>query len=500
MDSSNQRINRVIVLGGGSAGFMAALALKTRIPDLPVTVIRSRDIGIIGVGEGSTVSLADFLHQYLRVHPKKFYSIAQPTWKLGLKFIWGPRNHFYFPNNSQELVQTRPGLSKPIGFYCDQDNMDLADPMSAMMANNRIFARGANGIPQFHNAFGYHFENDKYVQFLEAFAQNIGIRILEDTVAEVKQDEMGVSGLLMKSGSTETADLYVDCSGFISLLLGKTLREPFIDFKSTLFCDRAIVGGWAREKEPIQPYTVCETMDSGWCWRIDHIGRINRGYVYCSSFISDEQAEAEFRAKNPKLGPTRVVRFSSGRYERNWVKNVVAIGNASGFVEPLEATALGVIGVQSRVLADSIASADRQIRDTYRKQVNQHHRLIWDSIRGFIAIHYKFNRRLDTPFWRESREKTNLADGAGPAEYYQENGPDGFWGPTVVGHHDPFGYGSWVTLFLGQQVPHKNVYRATDVEARAFAALQEQNRAAAMKCMTTEELLSMIQSPSWRWQ
>jgi len=499
MNSDEKRINKVIVLGGGSAGFMAALALKMKMPDLTVTVIRSKDIGIIGVGEGSTVSLTEFLHQYLRVNPRRFYQMTEPTWKLGLKFIWGTRPHFFYSFDAQQLVAKRPELPKPAAFYCDAD-MECAEPMSAMMAYNRVFARGPDGLPKFHNSFSYHIENDKYVSFLEAFAANVGINIVEDTVAHVQQDEAGISGLVLKSGKTETADLYVDCSGFVSLLLGKTLQEPYIDFKSSLFCDRAVVGGWTRQGEPILPYTTCETMNSGWCWQIEHVNRINRGYVYCSSFISDDEAERELRAMAPKVGPTRIVKFISGRYQRNWVKNVVAIGNASGFVEPLEATALGIIAVQSRLLADCLAVTDRQIRKTYRDNVNKHHSLIWDAIRGFIAIHYKYNNRIDTPFWRECLEKTDLSVGVEPLEYYQENGPDAFWGWMTVGLHDPFSLGGWVSLLLGQRVPYKYKHQPSDAEMQAFNAWREKNRMMAQNSMTAEQVLAAINSPSWQWQ
>src|SRR6185437_2171893 len=129
----------------------------------------------------------------------------------------------------------------------------------------------------------------------------------------------------------------------------------------------------------------------------------------CSDFISDEEAEKEFRAASSQITQTRVVKFISGRYERAWIKNVVAIGNANGFVEPLEATALGVISMQSRLLADTLVESDRQIRRWDVTGFNRHHGRYWDSIRRFIAIHYKFNDRIDTPFWRACREKTDLA-------------------------------------------------------------------------------------------
>ncbi len=157
-------------------------------------------------------------------------------------------------------------------------------------------------------------ENEKFVGYLERYATKIGVITEDDTVEHVPQDE-GVAGLKLASGRTITADLYADCSGFVSLLLEKTLGVPFHDFKRTLYNDRAVVGGWLRTDEPIQPYTTAETMNSGWCWRIDHEGHINRGYVYSSDFISDEDATAEFTAKNPKVMKTRIVRFRVGRHD-----------------------------------------------------------------------------------------------------------------------------------------------------------------------------------------
>src|SRR5262249_35835047 len=159
----------------------------------------------------------------------------------------------------------------------------------------------------------------------------------------VEQDEHCITGLKLASGRSRDADLYVDCSGFRSVLLSEALGEPFVNFSSTLYCDRALAGGWDRTTERIKPYTTAETLDAGWCWQTEHPNRIIRGYVYSSAFISDEDAEREFRSKNPKIEKARLLKFPSGRYRNSWVKNVVAIGNASGFVEPLEATSLHVI-------------------------------------------------------------------------------------------------------------------------------------------------------------
>jgi tryptophan halogenase len=491
-------VRKVIVLGGGSAGFMAALALKTRLPGLDVTVIRSKDIGIIGVGEGSTPTLTSFLHGYLRVGLRRFIEVAQPTWKLGLKFLWGPRPHFYYPFGPGFDTKLR-GLPKAVGFLC-RDDLEDATPLSAMMARNKVFPRAPEGGPQMHPTVAYHFENEKFVRFLEGSAEALGVRLLDETVVETLRNDDGVAGLRLSTGAVASADLYVDCSGFASVLLGKALGEPFIDFGASLFCDRAVVGGWERgPAEPIRPFTTCETMPAGWCWQIEHERRVNRGYVYCSAFVGDEEAERDFRDRNPKVGPTRVVRFSSGRYRARWVGNVVAVGNASGFVEPLEATALGVIAAQSEALADTLWSSDCRPTPTQRRLINDAHVRHWDAIRGFIAMHYKLNTRLDTPFWRHCRAETDLAAAAPVVEYFRENGPDNFWEPGLIDPFDEFKFRGYATLLVGQSVPYGNPYDPPAPVRDTWRTLCRQNGEAAQRAMTVEETLASLRSPAWKW-
>ena len=491
-------IGKIIVLGGGSAGFLAAIALRTKLPDVSVSVIRSKDIGIIGVGEGSTVGLTRFLHQSLRIGPKRFFEIARPTWKLGLKFIWGPRPQFFYPF-VPAIDRPQAGLPKTTGYYCDAD-MDCCDRMSALMTYDRVFQPAPAGGPAIHMDLAYHFENEKFVRFLEEQATALGVTIQDDTVVQVRQDASGIAGLSLASGTEQRADLYVDCSGFASALLSKTLGEPFISYKSSLFCDRAVVGGWDRTDEPIHPYTTCQTMSGGWCWQIEHETRINRGYVYCSDFVSDTEAEAEFRAANPKVGATRVVKFVSGRYERAWVKNVVAIGNAAGFVEPLEATALGAIGVHASLLADTLADSDRRPRPSQVAFFNAHHANSWDSIRDFLGIHYRFNTRVNTPFWEHCRHDTDLAAASPVVDYYRENGPSALTGSALLRPHDPFGMRGYFALLVGQKVPYQRTYAPSEADQRRWDAAREEHRAAALAAMTVKDALSVIHSPNWRWR
>lgn len=493
-------IRKIIVLGGGSAGFMAAMALRSRVPrNVCIRLIRSPDIGVIGVGEGSTASLTHFLHSFLKVPPRQLFEIARPTWKLGLKFLWGPLPHFFYSFFSPSIEgRADPNQIKPNGFYCT-DDIDDVEAYCARMSEDRAFAH-TNGWPVFDGHYAYHFENENFVRYLEAVATAGGVEVLDATVADVRRDAAGnIDGLKLQSAIEETADLYVDCSGFRSALLGKALGEPFVSYRKSLFCERAVVGGWDRsgpEDQVIKPYTTCETMDAGWAWQIEHENRINRGYVYCPDFITDEQAEREFRARNPKLGPTRIVRFVSGRYERAWVKNVVAIGNASGFVEPLEATALGAIAQQSRALAETLWRSEMQPRPTQIALYNRMHELYWDPIRNFLAVHYKFNTRLDTPFWRECREKTNLAGAAEIAEYYRENGPEAYWAPGLLNNpHDQFNVTGYFQLMAGMKVPYRNTYVPSREELDRFNQHRQAYRAAARQCLTVREVLAAVRSP-----
>ena len=491
-------VTRVIVLGGGSAGFLAAITLKTRLPALDVVVIRSKEIGIIGVGEGTTLAVPNFLHGYLKIDPAEFQRLARPTFKLGIRFIWGPRPYFNYSFDTQFDQQLRV-LSRPTGFYCRSDE-DLAftSPNSALMSLGKAFARLPDGSPAIRNNVAYHIENADFVSFLEAQAARVQVRVLDDTVANVEQDERGVSALQCQAAGRQQADLYIDCSGFYSVLLSKTLGEPFVSFKSSLFCDRAVVGGWARpDGDPIRPYTTAETMDAGWCWQIEHEHRVNRGYVYCGAFISDDAAEAEFRRKNPRVDSTRVVKFVTGRYERGWVKNVVSIGNSNGFVEPLESTSLNAICEECHALAVSLADSGRDPGPEMAAVYNKRNRQTWDDIRRFLAIHYRFNTRLDTPFWRAARHDTDLAGAEEFVRFYAENGPSIAWKHSLLSGRDVFGFEGWLAMMMGQKVPHHSPFVPDAHEQQVWRTVRDTYRSQAASGLTVREALDAVRSPQW---
>jgi len=283
-------IQSIVVLGGGSAGLITALTLKRRLPEVAVRVVRSAEIGIIGVGEGTTAFFPRHLFEYLRLNPRQFYAEAAPTWKLGLRFIWGPRDDFFY-NFSAEHDSRYPELRRHTGFYQDRD-VRWVGLTSALMAHDRAFPRRPDGKPEFGIHYAFHIENAKLARWLESTCSALGVEITEGKMSEAERAGDGIAALRLESGERVEADLFVDASGFRSELVGRILGEPQISYSRTLFCDRAIIGGWPRTDEPIHPYTTCETMDAGWCWQIEHEHWINRGYVYSSRFLDDDSARA----------------------------------------------------------------------------------------------------------------------------------------------------------------------------------------------------------------
>jgi tryptophan halogenase len=283
-------------------------------------------------------------------------------------------------------------------------------------------------------------------------------------------------------------------------LLGGALGERFEDFGDALFCDRAVAGGWERTTEPVLPYTRAETMDAGWAWQIEHEAHINRGYVFSSAFISDDAAEAEFRRKNPKVQKTRVVKFRSGHRPRSWSGNVVAIGNSGGFVEPLEATALFVISNACRALVCALADSECDPPPTLRESYNRVVARLWEEIRDFLAIHYRYNTRRNTAFWQHCREKTALHGAERIVAFYEENGPsNAFACDLLPPENSIFQLEGFFALLLGQKVPHRRARQLTPAEQLTLTALQWANLAVAREGFSVMESLALVRGPHWQW-
>ncbi len=484
-------VKRVLVLGGGSAGFLAAAALKIKCPELDVVVLRSLKMGVIGVGEGTIPSVVHFLHRYLGIDSTEFHQEVHPAIKLGIQYLWGPRPRFHYTFSAQ-LSSPHPELPLARGYYC-QDNFDYADLNSALMATGKVCLRRPDGHPRFNPNFAYHLENKRFVGYLESLADKLKISKIDDILVGVDQDEHGIIGLRLDSGQTEKADLYVDCSGFQSELLGKALAEPFVSFEDALYCNRAIVGGWARTDEPYYPFTTAETMTSGWCWQIEHDDLVNRGYVYSPDFISDEEAEREFRDKNPKITRTHIVRFKAGVYRRTWVKNVVAIGNAAGFVEPLEATAIGIICDAAFHLCTAIRTANYFVGQMQREIFNRVTYDNWIIVRDFLAIHYRFNSRLQTPFWKACQESVPVGTADEIVNLYRDVGPDLSLLASEL-KRNFFTAEGYLAMLVGQKVPYRDSDRVPNGQARIWDRFRSRLHQLASNGMDMSEYLEYLRT------
>jgi tryptophan halogenase len=441
-------VTSVGVLGGGTAGYFAAIALKRRFPRLRVTVIESSAIPIIGVGEATTTLMPPFLHHELGIDVVELYEEVRPTWKLGIRFDWGLPGDYFF---------TYPfGLAEPID-ACRHDGDLRAQSLTSllMVADRSPIVRDDAGevaslLPT--TKLAYHLHNAPFVAFLAKHAARSGVEHVDARVTAVAApDRSRIEALRADDGRELRFDLYVDASGFASRLLGEGLGTPFESFGSSLFCDTAVVGDVPQVDGVIRPYTQAETMDHGWCWRIPVEGVDHRGYVYASAFVSEAEAIAEMRARCPGLGDTRKVRFRSGRHAAFWRGNVVAVGNAYGFVEPLESTALHMVIIEIAYLLAGLEAAAGGPLDLAEasRRVGAH----WDYLRWFLALHYKHNRRLDTPFWRACREGVDVSGVAPAVARFQERGPWESAADVGVLVDDPaFGSAGLLTMLLGQKV------------------------------------------------
>jgi tryptophan halogenase len=493
-------IQNVLVLGAGSAGLIAAISLKRKIPQFDVHVVRSPDIGVIGVGEGTTPNFPKHLFEYLNINRKQFYATAKPTWKLGIKFLWGPRDHFDY-GFSRALDSHWSDLPRPNGYYCD-DEFRCADLVTALMAHGKVFARQPNGGgPDVQPWHGFHIENKKLVDVLERVARAVGVRFTDAKVAGAERGPSGVSAVVLDDGRKISADFFIDASGFRSELLGRALEEPYLSYDKSLFCDRAVVGGWDRgPDEPILPYTTCETMDAGWAWQIEHENHVNRGYVFSSQFMTDDQARAEFERKNPKVPKGgRVVKFRSGRYRRAWVDNVVGIGNAGGFVEPLEATSLMVVCAFCETLVEFLTHTGLNPTPTMRHLFNETTAGTWDEIRDFLALHYKLNTRLDTPFWRHCQNDTDVSSIAPLLEFYRENGPTGFARHLLRPTGSNFGVEGFLVMLVGNRAPYENRHTPPVAERQTWRRYRDHFAAQAKAGMDVKEALSCVRHSQWTW-
>lgn len=404
----------VVVLGGGSAGWITAALLARAWGGDRITVIESPEIGIIGVGEGSTPQLK-FLFDHLGIAEADWMAACDATCKLGIRFTgWSARPGFesYFhPFPGPVDLHTEPGFSHNVmlarrGFAvpAHPDGWFLA----ATLAEEGKGPHPAANFP-FPPSYGYHFDAFKLGAFLRDWCVARGVSHVPAKVSEVALADNGdVAALVLDDGRRIAGDIFVDCSGFRSLILQEALDEPFVSYTDALFADRAVVLPTAAPEE-FRPQTEAIAMAAGWRWSIPLTTRTGNGYVYASRFIADADAEAELRAAigvGEEVG-ARFLSMKVGRVARSWHRNCLAAGLAQGFVEPLEATALHIVITTAMDFARSYAAGG--FAHVHRDAFNQAIAARYDGIRDYIVAHYRMNQR-EGEFWRTCAANQALSD------------------------------------------------------------------------------------------
>jgi flavin-dependent dehydrogenase len=431
-------VKKIVIVGGGTAGWMTAAYLrKTLDPICQITLIESPDIRTIGVGE-ATFSTIKLFFDWLELEESEWMPACNAGYKLGIKFAgWtAGGGHFYHPFQRDPVVD---GVNlgewwlklRPEGRPFDQacfavpalceslrsprflDGRVFDDEVQAVFDGSSRPRRGvlADHLVQF--PYAYHFDAAMLADFLAGYATLAGVEQILDEVVEVTRQENGdIAAVVTRQHGPVAGDLFVDCTGFRGLLINRTLGEPFVSFSRSLLCDSAVAMQVPVDMavEGMEPFTTATALDAGWTWRIPLYRRLGTGYVYSSAFLSADAAEAELRRH---LGPAAEgcsasrIRMRIGRCRNSWVRNCVAIGLASGFVEPLESTGIFFIqhGIEELVSHLHAPPQEEMVR-SYNRAVAE----CIDGVREFLTLHYCATDRRDTPFWRATRD-LELPDG-----------------------------------------------------------------------------------------
>ena len=403
----------VIILGGGTAGWMAANLLQHRWGEsgTRITLIESRDIGIIGVGEGSTPQLKAFFDK-LGISEAEWMPRCNATYKAGIEFVgWSDRpghERYFHPFPTQLDAHTEPKF-----FYATRARRTGRDvpahPDSFYLPTRIARERRAPLAPAnfpFHVSYGYHFNAYLVGATLRDIATARGVEHVEATIAEVELTADGdVAALLADDGRRFEADLFLDASGFRATIIEGALKEPHRGFGDNLFNDSAVVTPTPLPAEGAQACTRSTAASAGWIWHIPLTDRAGNGYVYSSRYIDPDEAAAELRLHCglPDDAEVRHLRMKCGRVERSWVRNCLAIGLAQGFLEPLEATALHIVLATVESFLDAYEKGER---DAFNAAIARR----YEGIRDYIVCHYRTAQRRDTDYWRDATGHDRLSD------------------------------------------------------------------------------------------
>jgi tryptophan halogenase len=451
-------VRRVVIVGGGTAGWMSAAALsKTMGKVLDITLVESDEIGTVGVGEATIPTMITF-HNLLGLNEAEFMAATNATFKLGISFenwrdvgqdyihSFGTTGTDHWTAGFQHfwLKGKARGLAGDYGDYCRE----------LVAARAGRFAH----LPDNGMNYAYHLDAGAYARFLRRFSEPLGVKRVEGKIVQVQQDaESGhVRSVTLKDGTRVEGDLFLDCSGFRSLLVGETLGVEFEDWSHWLFCDSALAVQ-TESTGVVPPYTRAIAHRAGWQWRIPLQHRVGNGLVYSSRHIDDDQARDLLMnnlAGAPLMQP-KPIRFKPGQRRQSWRGNCVAIGLAGGFLEPIESTSIhliqrGLIRLLQMFPSGGISQADV---DEYNQQTSAE----VTHIRDFIILHYTVNQRQDSPFWRAARELELPESLRHRIAHFRETGKV-FRGPNEL-----FAENSWVQVMLGQGIMPAHHHQIADL-------------------------------------
>ena len=449
-------IRNVVIVGGGTAGWMAAAAFARLLNNgyTQVTLIESEEIGTVGVGEATIPPIINF-NRMLGLEENEFIAATKGTFKLGIEFVdWGGLGQRYFHpfgNYGHDLQ----GVHFHQLYLREKAMRGMPDisafSISAVAAAQGKFGRAADDAksPIRELFYAFHFDASLYARYLRTYAERGGVARIEGKIAKVnlRPQDGYVEAVTLDDGRRIEGDLFIDCSGFRGLLIEEALETGYESYSHWLPCDRAVAVPCAlpRPDEP-DPFTRSTARRAGWQWRIPLQHRMGNGLVYCSDYLDDDDAEAQLVAslEGERLADPRRIRFTAGRRRESWNRNVVALGLAGGFIEPLESTSIHL--VQAAIQRLIALFPDKRFDPSERTEFNRQMRDLYEDIRDFIILHYKATRRDDSPFWDRVRtmeipdslqRKIDLF--AGKGRLFREG-------------YDLFSNPSWVAVCLGQGI------------------------------------------------
>ena len=446
-----KQIKNVVIAGGGTAGWMAAAALTKLVGNnINITLIESDEIATVGVGEATIPPIRTF-HKLLGINEQAFMKATQASFKLGISFEnWGQKNTDYihsFGMTGKEcwagefhhfwLQSLSLGLESEFGEYC----YELQAAKQGKFAFNQ-----QNPIN-----YAFHMDASRYALFLREFSENLGVKRLEGKITRVnKCTESGyIQSLTLGDNSTIDGDFFIDCTGFRGLLIEQALHTGYEDWSHLLPCDSAIAVQTKAVNDNITPYTRAIAHDAGWQWQIPLQQRVGNGLVYCSRYLADEDAKQLLleNIQGETLTEPKVIKFKTGRRRKGWNKNCLALGLASGFVEPLESTSIHLImsGVIRFMRLFPFNGITEQAISEYNKQLKSE----IENIRDFIVLHYKVTERSDSEFWRHCKSMEVPETLAHKISLFKETGR------VFLDDGDIFRVDSWVQVMLGQGIKPK---------------------------------------------